>query len=93
MGSRCGADLYFPGAEGCGAFSHMSVGHVCVFEEMSVRVLRLFLDWMLWVLLMTSVLNEEAFDVRIGGHDTACTNECRTWDSTGFLGRMALRLI
>ena len=44
--SHCGFDLYFPDDEWCGAFFHVSVGHLDVFfGEVSIHVFCPFLHW------------------------------------------------
>ena len=48
MVSHCGFDLYFPDDERCGAFFHVSVGHLDVFfEEVSIHVFCPFLHWII----------------------------------------------
>ena len=51
MVSHCGFDLYFPDDESCGAFFHVSVGHLDVFfGEVSILVFCPFLHWIIWFL-------------------------------------------
>ena len=46
MVSHCGFDVYFPDGKGCGAFSNVLVGHICVFLcEISVHVFCSSHDW------------------------------------------------
>ena len=54
--SHCSFDLHFLDNEWCWASFHVSVGHLCVFGEMSFHVICPFFNWIIWGYWVVSVL-------------------------------------